>query len=377
MRIIYNKGDFLEAFQVVSSVIPVRSTVPILQNIKITTEDKKVWLIGTDLEVGIKQEVLHTEIKEGGSLVLPTVRLGSILRESSEQKIKLESDVNIAHISTKDAHFKIMGADPVDYPDFPSFKTEQYIEIDPGVLKEMVRKTAFATSIEITRYALTGLFMEIKKKELRMVGSDGKRLAYIKKKHETPITKEIKMIVPAKGMQVLEKVIKDEKTRVRLFPEENQLKVSLSSASKKKDEVFPETLLFTRLVEGTYPDYETVIPADCDKKIEMDTAALLSAVRRVSIATTDKFRATKLSFKDNKLTLLSRTQDVGEAKIEMDIKYTAQPFDIVFNPDFFVDILRVISGPSFTLELKDKTSPAVFRMGRDYVCLIMPLTVDV
>lgn len=377
MKIVCSRKEFLEAFQVVSSVIPLRSAVPILQNIKITTEDKKVYLIGTDLEVGIKYEVIAAEIKEAGSSVLPTQRLGAILRETSEEKIKMESDTNRALISTKDAHFKIMGAEAEDYPDFPSFDLKRAIEIDPKGLKEMVSRTAFAASHEIIRYALTGLLVEIKKKELRMVGSDGKRLAYIKRKSETPVSQDIKVIVPTKGMMMLEKIIRDDKTPVKLILEETQLKISLAVPEKPDKEKSPEILLFTRLVEGSYPDYETVVPADCDKKIEMKTGSLLSALRRVSVVTTDKFKATKLSFKDNKLTFLSRTQEVGEARIEMDIKYEAKPFEIVFNPDFFIDVLRVIDEASFILELKDKTSPAVFKVGRDYIYLVMPLTVDV
>lgn len=343
--------------------------MPILQNIKLFTQQNKVFLLGTDLEVGIQYEI-PAEIKEPGGVLLPAYRFGIILRETVDPKITIETDGNSADIKTRDSHFHIMGADPVDYPDFPQFDTQKAINLEPKGLKEMIRKTIFATASESTRYALTGLLLEIKKKELRLVGSDGKRLAYIKRKAESKISQEIKVIIPRKGMALLEKITegKDAKQQLQLIVEETQVKFGLP----------PNIFAFSRLIEGSFPDYEKVIPVDCDKKVELKSDEFYSALRRVALVTTDKFRATKLSFKDNKLILFSRTQDVGEARVEMTVKNKQPPFEIVFNPEFFMDALRVTNGTeNIVMELKDKTSPAVLRMGRDYVYLVMPLSIDV
>jgi len=341
MKIICKKSELLEVFGIVNSVIPTRSTIPELQNIKLQTQDEKLLLIGTDLEVGIKAEI-KAEIKEKGSSLIPTQRLGTIIRETSDENIRIETTNSIVHLITCDGDYKIVGADPADYPDFPEFDAKKAIDIDAKGLKEMIHKTIFAVSNEITRYALTGLLVEIKKKEIRIVGSDGKRLAFIKRHSEQSISQDKKVIVPAKGMNLLERILKDDH-RLKMIIDDTQVKFSILPAKEK----YPETVIFSRLVEGSFPDYENIIPTDCDKKLDIKNEELYAALRRVTVVTTDKFKATKLSFKDNKIILMSRTQDVGEAKVELDTKYTGEPVEIVFNPDFFIDILRVLGEGTF------------------------------
>lgn len=371
MKIICNRNDLLEVFGVINSVVPTKSTIPVLQNIKLQTDGNSLSVIGTDLEVGIKSEIT-AEVKEKGSLLIPNIRLGTILRETTDDNIKIESQNHVTCIITRDAEYKIIGADPVDYPDFPDFDNTKAIEIDNKGLKEMIYKTIFAISGEVSRYALTGLLLEIKKKEIRIVGSDGKRLAYAKRQSEQSITQDKRVIIPAKGMSLLERVIKDDH-ELRLVLEENQIKINLTPTKEKQT----KTLIFSRLVEGTFPDYETIIPTGCDKVMEVKAEELHTAFRRANVVTTDKFKATKLIFKDNKLTLLSRTQDVGEARVEITVKYQGQPFESVFNPDFFIDVLRVLGEGDITIEFKDKLSPAVFKKGRDYIYLVMPMTIDI
>jgi DNA polymerase-3 subunit beta len=368
MKVVCKKDDLAEIFSIVNSVIPLRSTIPILQNIKIATNANSLLLIGTDLEIGIKAEI-KAEIKEKGSVLIPTQKLGNIIRETTDSEIKLETDGTSIYINTSDGEYKIIGADPADYPTFPESTGKNVINIDTYGLKEMIHKTIFAISAEITRYALTGLLLEIRKKEIRLVGSDGKRLAFIKRQSEQIISQEKKVIIPAKGMNLLEKILK-EKQKLELNIEENQIIGNITSEKEK-------ITIFSRLVEGTFPDYENIIPNDCNKKIEIKSEQLYAALRKVTIVTTDKFKATKLSLKENKIRLTSKTQEVGEAKIEINAKYTGEPIEIVFNPDLFIDVLRVLGDTDLTIELKDKTSPAVFKKGKDYTYLVMPMTIDI
>jgi DNA polymerase-3 subunit beta len=370
MKITCKKNDLLEVFGIINSVIPSRSTIPMLQNIKLQAQDDKLMLIGTDLEVGIKSEI-KAEIKENGVLLIPTQRLGTIIRETIDENIRIETQNNIVHLITCDGDFKIVGADPADYPDFPEFDSKKAIEIEAKGLKEMIHKTIFAVSNEITRYSFNGLLIEFKGKEIRMVGSDGHRMAFMKRHSDRPISHDKKVIVPAKGMNLLERILKDDQ-KLTMIIDDTQVKFSLLPAKEK----YQETTIFSRLVEGTFPDYENIIPTDCDKKLEVKNEELYGALRLVTVVTTDKFKATKFSLKDNKITLTSRTQDVGEAKVEVDAKYIGQPVEIVFNPDFLIDVLRVLGEGILTIELKDKTSPAVFKQGKDYLYLVMPMTID-
>jgi DNA polymerase III subunit beta len=368
MKLTCKKELLQRAFQIVNYSIPAKSTMPLLQHIKLTANKDTLWVMGTDLETGIQYQ-LEATVKEPGGILLPAIRFGNILREITIDDITIETDGNVANIKTRDSHFRLVGQDPAEYPDFPKFDFSKAVTLEASGIKEMIRKTIFATSLESSRYALTGLLLELKKKEIRLVGSDGKRLAYCKKKTDQAQAQENRVIVPPKGMTLIEKITEGPDVKnIQLVIEETQIKFGVQ----------PNIFAFSRLIEGSFPDYEKIIPADCDKKIELKTGEFHSALRRVSLVTTDKFRATKLTFKNNKLSMFSRTQDVGEAEVEMPIKYTQDPFEIVFNPEFFIDALRTLNeDEDMVIELKNKTSPAVLKMGRDYVYLVMPLSVDI
>lgn len=376
MKVKCNRLQLYDAFQVALIVVPQKSTVPALVNVKLTaTKDEKVGayieLVGTDLEIGTRYIVPVNELIEEGTLVLPANRVGGILRETSDDEITIESDGYLANIKCSDSTYKIVGMDPSDYPEFPKFDKANVITIDREGLSDMIKKTQFATSTEVIRYALTGLLLEIRDgKELRIVASDGKRLAFIKKKlsgkESGKSHKDIKVLVPPKAMNLLDRVLVEDDEIVSLNVEESQIKLKTQKAE-----------IFSRLIEGSFPDYEAVIPTDRDKKAVLSTENFYSAVRRAMIVTSEKNRAVKLSFSPKgKLTLFTRTQDVGEAKIEIDVDYKGEDFDIAFNPEYLIDYLKVVNEETVELHLKTKDSAGMFKAGRDYIYVIMPLTVQ-
>ncbi|MDI6732387.1 MAG: DNA polymerase III subunit beta [Planctomycetota bacterium] len=399
MKVICNKNLLLKAYQLVSPVVPSKSSMPVLQNIKLTADTQFLWVSATDLEIGMEYPI-PAEIKEVGSVIISNNRLGGILRETQDEQINIASSGGVAEIRTKTSKYKMVCMDVEDYPDFPAFNEKKSITISAEGLKEMIHKTTFASSQEMTRYALTGLLMEIKKKEIRLVASDGKRLAYIKQRRpEQEIKDDIKAIVSPRALNLLERLLDDDKGQIlRIEAEETQVKWFIPLSAKgaptgdrrvgsaegtekqEKDCVQKDSnkgiILFSRLIEGSFPDYETVIPTGNDKKIDIAAGELSSAMRQVSLVTTDKFRATQITLEKDKMTLLTITQDVGEATVEVPIKYSGEPFKITFNPDFFIDVLRVIGDNEINLSFKEKTSPAVIRQGKDYVYIVMPLTIE-
>lgn len=369
MNIVCQTEQLLQAFQLVNPLVPARSSMPVLQGIKLTANNKTLHLSATDLEVGIQYPVA-AEVKEAGTMVIPSARLGGILRETADPKITIENSGGTAHIKTKTSKYKIMCMDVSEYPDFPAFNEKKSISINTAGLKEMVRKTTFAVSRESNRYALTGLLLEIRKKDIRMVASDGKRLAYVKRASNQDIGADIKVIVSPKSLNLLERIIENEEQSLRIETDETQLKVLIPQ--KEQEGI----ILFARLIDGSFPDYESVIPTDSTKKIEMPASEFFAAMRQVALVTTDKFKATQISLDKNKMTLLTRTQDVGEAIVEIPVKYEDEPFKITFNPEYFMDALRIIGEDDIVLGLKDKTSPAVIKQGKDYTYLVMPLTIE-
>ena len=166
-------------------------------------------------------------------------------------------------------------------------------------------------------------------------------------------------------MNLLDKVLGGEDDQVALAVEETQIKIKTQRA-----------LIFSRLIEGHFPDYEAVVPSNTDKKLAVQRDLLLSAVRKSALMTTDKTRAVKLSASKGKLVLFTRTQDVGEAKVEIPVDYKGEEIDIVFNPDYVADYLKVVTDETVELHLKDRSSAGIFRAGKDYVYVLMPLTIN-
>jgi len=370
MKVKCSRGQLAEAFGIASMVVPQRTTIPAITSVKITASKDKaggtVELACTDLEFGLKYTIPATEVKEEGTLVLPAARMAGILREASDQDVTIDSDGNLAHIKLSDASFKIVGIDPADFPTVPTFEEKGSVRIATEDLGAMIRKTQFAVSTEVVRYALTGQLFEIKGKEVRMVASDGKRLAYIKSKSsgKDGASKDVRVIIPTKTMNLLDKVLSDEDDHVAMNVEETQIKLKTKRA-----------LIFSRLIEGHFPDYEAVVPSNLDKKLTIPREGLLSAVRKVSLMTTDKTRAVKFNLGKGRIVLFTRTQDVGEAKVELPVEYKGEEMEVVFNPDYVSDYLKVVADETVELHLKDKASAGVFRAGKDYVYVLMPLTI--
>lgn len=367
MKVRADRRELLQAFLAVSAAVPAGKTgIAILQNIKIHAEGKSLSLLATDMEVGVRLNVEEVDIQEPGTLVIPGDRFSAILRESRDEKVAIASDRTAAAITLSDGFYKVVGVDPADFPEFPDFNPKAAPSLPSADLLDMIRRTAFAVAVEVTRYALTGIQLEIRGDEVRMVATDGKRLAYVHRKSATPAKQDLKVIVPPKALHLLEKVLADGDPEVHLNVTESQIKMKTRRA-----------VIFSRLVEGSFPDYEQVLPKVAARKAVVDRQALESAMRRAALLTTAESRATKLTFSEDKLVMVSRVQEVGESKVEVPIKYSGEEFDVVFNPILFTDALKVMTDERIHLEMKDKSSPCVVRDGKEYQYLVMPLSVAV
>ena len=365
-----DRGALHDAFSIAEKVVPQRTTIPSITCVKLTASKNKsggtLELACTDMEFGLKVTVAASEVKEEGTLVLPASRMSGILREAGDDEVGIDSDGNLANVKLPGASFKVVGLDPADFPTMPTFDAKGAVKVDASDLGAMIRKTQFAVSTEVVRYALTGQLLEVKGKDVRMVASDGKRMAYIKSRAsgKSDGHKDVRVIVPTKTMNLLDRVLTDEDDHVALNVEETQVRIKTRRA-----------LLFSRLIEGNFPDYEAVVPSNLDKKVVFERDALHAAVRKASLMTTDKARAVKFSVSKGKIVISTRAQDVGEARVEVAVEYKGDDLDVVFNPDYVADYLKVVGEESIELQLKDKTAAGVFKAGKDYVYVLMPLTI--
>ena len=253
MRARCRREGLLSACQLASAALPAREVKPILRNLKAVAGDGRCTLMATDLEVGIRLDVQGLTIEEPGEAILPAARLIAILREATDEELSIEADQTACVVRGPTLEFEMPGEDPAQFPEWPTFTEEKYHEISAGSLREMIRRTLFAVADETGRYSMTGVLWDMDGDTTRLVGSDGYRLALAQgtaTSHGGHTTKGQQPVVPTKAMSLLERNLQDD-------PEE-AVKICL----RPNDVLFrtERAVLYSRLVEGRYPDYRQIFP---------------------------------------------------------------------------------------------------------------------
>jgi len=353
------------ALQLVSSVIPSKSPKEVLQNVLIEAQDNSVHLAGTDLEVGIRFVIPDVQVEETGSILAEAARLTQILREAGGETISFETPKPLEFTITYEGSiYNLKGFDPEEYPEVPLFEGD-HVEIDAPVLASMIEHTGFAAARESIRFAINGVLFVVDKGMAHMVGTDGHRLAWIKKKVEIAEDVAFRGIVPIKALDVLQRLLQDSEEPVSLKFEENYILAQCGQG-----------VVASKLVEGTYPNYEDVIPRENDKIAIVNVAGMTSAVRQAAVLTGDESRALRATFENGKMTLTSRLPERGGAKIERKVEFEDEAVNIGFNPDYLIDLLKITEDETIRIELKDKDRPALFKKGDEYLYVVMPVSIE-
>lgn len=370
MKLKCNRKELSEAVQIVEPVAASATTKPALQDIKIVAKGQGLELTATDLEVGIRYFVNEgIEVLADGTVVVPAARIGSILREWAEESVELHVEENICHLNGQDSRFKLIGSDIDMFPTVPDFIEDEKktFVVRSDNIAEMIRKTTYAVATERVNQSLNGVLMTNKGNKLRMIATDGRRLAWIERGMEEPPPTPATGIVPTKGLSHLLKVLSSMSSDSTV-----QIQLSETYFIAKTE----RAVVCSRLIEGQYPNVEEVIPTNNDKKIELDAEKLLSAVKRASLLTNSESRVIRFRLEPGKLTLNSEATDLGEAQVELGVPYTAEPLDIGFNPDFVIDALRVIAKGNVTIELKQPNTAGIIKDEHGYISLIMPINLS-
>ena len=361
MKISIQRDKFVEGLQIVQSVVSTRTTLPVLGNVLIKTEDGAITLSTTDLDTGIRTKV-EAEIEKPGSITLPARRLFSIIRELPASEISLEVDTKLhASIRSGNSFFKIMGLAEEDFPPFPKTDGANIFKLDQAVFKDMLKKTAYAMSADESRYVLNGSLLSFKENKLTVVATDGRRLALIDHELDFPKAGEIDVILPTKAVNELQRILGD-KEEVSIAISENQISFSAGN-----------TFLVSKLIEGNYPNYRQVIPSETKERINIERELLLNSVRRVALLSSEKSNSVKLSFGKNILEISANTPDVGEARESLAVSYKGKEFSIAFNPEYLCDPLRSLETPEISFDFTDELSPGVIRYNKPFLYVIMPM----
>ncbi len=360
MKFKVEKNHLINAIQAVQNVITTKSALPILSNILIEAQGGNLKLTATDLDIGITC-VIPVDIQEPGAITVPAKRFSDIVKEFPIDIITVTTKKNNqVTIDSDVCQFKIMGLTKEEFPKLPEFRDKKVIKIDQGVFKEMLVLTAFAVSLDETRYVLNGILFKINKNLLTLVSTDGKRLAVAERKLNCELDVDVNMIVPLKTIQELSRNLKDE-GELSLIVGGNQALFDLGRVG-----------IVSRLIEGEFPDYKQVVPPITENKMTLGRNQFLLAVKRAALLATPDYQAVKLEIFKNKLVISKSTPDVGEFHEELAVEYQGRELVIGFNPIYLIDILKNLNTEKVGVEVSDGEKPGVIRIS-GYVYIVLPM----
>src|ERR671921_675569 len=366
MRFTISREKLQEGLAAVAASIPAKTTLPVLANILVETTDKGIRLSGTDLDIAVSTEVA-ADVEAMGAITIPAKKLSEIARELPPSPVKIAAaGEQRVTLDCGRSHFKILGLPRDEFPSFPAVRFDKSWRVRSGDLQKLIGHTAFAVSTEESRPILNGVLWELRPDRMRMVATNGHRLA----KMELPISSSGApsgdLIVPPKALEQIR----------RLFPAEEELEIA--RGDNHLGFRSPFTSVFTRLIEGPYPNYEQVIPKDNERIAIADKAALTSALKRMSIVASDQTHRIRMSFNSGMLKFAVQTPDLGEAADELAIRYDGDPLDIGFNASYLLEILRYIPTAELRMTFKAPeraatVEPEGWTDPGKYLCLVMPL----
>ncbi|MCU0646880.1 MAG: DNA polymerase III subunit beta [Gemmatimonadaceae bacterium] len=367
MRFTISREKLLEGLNTVQAAVPARSTLPVLSNLLVETTERGVKLSATDLDIAISTEV-SADVESQGAITIPARKLSEIARELPPSPVKIASSgEQRISLECGRSKFKLLGLAKDEFPAFPVVRFGESWRIKSSELQKLIQHTAFAASTEESRPILNGVLWELKSDRMRMVATNGHRLA----KMELPLgdgapANPSDLIVPPKALDQVR----------RLFPAEEELEIA--RGDNHLGFRSPITSVFTRLIEGPYPNYEQVIPKDNDRICIADRQALTGALKRMSIVASDQTHRIRLALNAGMCKLSATTPDLGDASDEIQVSYTGDQLEIGFNASYLLEILRQLPTDSVKLSFKaPEKATTIEPDGWDdpaqYLCLVMPL----
>jgi DNA polymerase III subunit beta len=368
MNLSIAKDQLLAGLQSVQNVVGSRTTLPILSNVLLRADGNRLDLTATDLDVTITCSV-EAKVSKAGATTIPVKKLLGIARELASAEIDMEvDDKNVCSVRSGSSFFKIRGLSADEFPAAPQFKEDRKVVLPQEKVKAMLKKTSFAISTDESRYVLNGICFKLKDHKLTMVATDGRRLALVDEDVEVPPASHGDFIVPAKAVNELTRLLQD-KGELEMKFSENQCAFTL------RDDKGGSVYVISKLIEGNYPNYVQVIPAETKEKerIPLAREELLHALRRAEIMTSEKQNSVRMSFTKNNLAITANSPDVGEARESLAINYKGKDTAIAFNPGYLIEPLNALNVDEIYFELIDELSPGVLKINGSFLYVVMPM----
>lgn len=359
------RSDIVSAVQNVSRAVSTKSTLPALEGILIKAYNNTLTLSGYDLELGITTTV-EASVMEEGEIVVGARLFSEIVRKLPEELVSFETDERmIIYIKSGNADYQIVGISSIDYPELPTFEALDTIEIGAGVLRNMIRQTLYAVSDNIAKPIYTGSLFDIKNKIMRIVSIDGYRMAV--RQEATESDADTRFIVPGKMQNEILKLIGDDNE-----------KISVRVGQRHVAFVVSNYYVFSRLIEGTFLDYQSTIPKDERTKLKVNTRSFINAVERMSLVTSERVQSpVRIGITADQVRLSCRTA-VGRASDVLAVSSAGSEVEIGFNSRYLLDALKYSECDEVTLILNGGLSPMIVKpaQGDDFIFLVVPMRLN-
>jgi len=368
MEFTVKRGALLSELNLVQGVIEKRSTIPILSNILLDAAGGHLGITATDLDVSICCGCA-AEVHVEGSSTVSARRFFDIVRllpEESEIRCRL-MDNDWMQLNCGPAEYKVVGLSKENYPSIPKASSPS-VTIPGATLRHMIQRTVFAiTAEEESRFSLNGALLLLAPGEMRMVATDGHRLALVwKAVEDLEVDREIRTLIPRKTVLEIQRLLGDQELTVEFCREENHM--FFTAAGKR---------LVSRMLAGQFPNYDLVLPRDNDKRVIVGTRALSEAIRRASIMADEKLRAVRILFGRGMAEITASSAAAGEGKESVPLQYEGPEVEIGFNPQYLLEFLNICNAESVAIDVRDGETQGLFSPvdsgGLNYQYVVMPM----
>jgi DNA polymerase III subunit beta len=365
MKFTLVQSELYRSLQLVASVVPSKTAAQNLTSVRIeATADGKLSFTGTDLDTFLVT-YLHGTVEQAGVATIPARRFLEVVKELPADVVQLQSTASGLTLTCGKGKFRLVGPDPEEFPAPPEISEEKVFAVPAEVLDRLIRQTAYAVSTDYTRAELTAVYVHVVDGELRFVATNGHRLARASHRGDYPTWGNI--LVPPKALLTLQ----------RLLPEAQE---SISMTTSRRYCLFNlgTSRLYTRLLDGSFPEYEQVIPQGNEKKALVQKDVFSSALRRVAVFSESTTKQVKVSLENGLLRLSVQTQNVGDAEESIPAKYSGEAFHIGYNAAYLLELLRTMESEELQMAFQEPATAGVFTpVGTDgtsdLLCLVMPL----
>lgn len=356
MKFTIHRQEFAELVGRIQNIVAPKTPIPLLSNFLLEATDSRIILTATDLTVTLRCTG-SANVTKPGVITIPARRFGQLLREITAPVLEIESnEKNVIQVVANSSTFRMHGLAKGEFPDLPDLSSAQVVSFHQADLREALSRTAFAVAKDDTRFLLTGISCQLSGNQAIFVGTDAKRLARTSIPSTSSVDSTYECVLPIKAVDEILKILQKDTEQVKMYLAEGKIAVEAG-----------DFLVVTKLLSGEYPDVDRVIPTQSEHVVALHREELMTLLRQVSLFTAEENYSARFTFTPGELQLNATTMDIGEGKVSMAVNYAGERFDVAFNPQYFLDILRHSKNECVNMAFIDAYNPAIIADGEIHV----------